>query len=679
MKKITLTLVFLLGSLSLLFGQTYTMTDGSNNSYNTCSGTFVDSGGAGTGNPSQYTNSESSVITFCPSTPGDLIQINFSQFETEAIGATLYDFLEYWNANSNAGPADGVYGGALGAFSITSTSPDGCITFEFTSDLTSRDLGWEAVVSCVTPCTVPIANLDSTPVDICGPASINPGSLTVAFDASGSTANVPETVASYEWDFGDGNTQITATSSVNHTYASIEGIYLASVDVVDTNGCRSTNAVTKLVRVMPGPDFSGVPLTYNVACGSSISLTGVVSSQTETQETPVVVGGTVALPDGSGVSYTSSLDFTGFFPNSGPGSTVASGCYPTLTFDLEHSFSGDLEISLISPTGETVMVYDQHGGGTGFGNCVDGADDNVPGCTATYTVVASGGTDDWTTATQLGAPPTVNGTCAYTGVCEIGDYYDPSLIYNSTNPFSSLDGADLNGSWTLQITDNIGFDDGVIDTWSLTFPASCYTTLETVTPDLVTATWTGGGAVPVGAQSTTSAVVTDPGPDLCPGSATCQGTELTNSPTVGPFAIAGPYTYTLTVVDEFGCEYERDVVVTASCDCLITLDTANNTQAVCENTAIADIEYTVGGDATGATVTGLPAGITGSFSAGVFTISGTPNLGVSGVFNYTVTTVGCTPNLSETGTITINAFPIADAGTDGTITCTTTSIQIGAA
>ncbi|MQP53850.1 peptidase S8/S53 subtilisin kexin sedolisin, partial [Flavobacterium sp. LMO9] len=58
-------------------------------------------------------------------------------------------------------------------------------------------------------------------------------------------------------------------------------------------------------------------------------------------------------------------------------------------------------------------------------------------------------------------------------------------------------------------------------------------------------------------------------------------------------------------------------------------------QTVCINSAITNITLATTG-ATGATFAGLPAGVTGSWSGNVATISGTPT--VSGTFNYTVTT-----------------------------------------
>jgi hypothetical protein len=109
------------------------------------------------------------------------------------------------------------------------------------------------------------------------------------------------------------------------------------------------------------------------------------------------------------------------------------------------------------------------------------------------------------------------------------------------------------------------------------------------------------------------------------------------------------------------------VVITYLIDCsdvTIKLSSAAGTddQTKCINTAITNITYDVGDGATGADVTDLPNGVTGSYNAGVFTISGIPT--ESGPFNYTVTTTGqntaCTA-ATATGTIEVN--PASVAGT----------------
>jgi hypothetical protein len=118
--------------------------------------------------------------------------------------------------------------------------------------------------------------------------------------------------------------------------------------------------------------------------------------------------------------------------------------------------------------------------------------------------------------------------------------------------------------------------------------------------------------------------------------------------------------------------------ITVNPDATIALTSAAGTdnQAPCINSAITNITYAIGGGGTGATVTGLPAGVTGSFSAGVFTISGTPT--ASGTFNYTVTTTGSCAQTNATGTITVNPDATialtSAAGTDNQAPCINSAI-----
>jgi hypothetical protein len=72
------------------------------------------------------------------------------------------------------------------------------------------------------------------------------------------------------------------------------------------------------------------------------------------------------------------------------------------------------------------------------------------------------------------------------------------------------------------------------------------------------------------------------------------------------------------------------------------------------NTIITPITYTTTG-ATGAAITGLPAGVTGSFVNNTVTITGTPT--VSGTFNYSISLIGSCPT-TITGRITASCEPI---------------------
>ena len=57
----------------------------SNAPVNTCTGTFLDSGGTG-----NYSNSQNFTKTFCPSTPGSIIRFVFTQFNLENNADFLY-------------------------------------------------------------------------------------------------------------------------------------------------------------------------------------------------------------------------------------------------------------------------------------------------------------------------------------------------------------------------------------------------------------------------------------------------------------------------------------------------------------------------------------------------------------------------------------------------------------
>ncbi len=102
---------------------------------------------------------------------------------------------------------------------------------------------------------------------------------------------------------------------------------------------------------------------------------------------------------------------------------------------------------------------------------------------------------------------------------------------------------------------------------------------------------------------------------------------------------AGTYYFKIIIDEEGGNEIEGSVVVEAyeTPAPVITLTSGNDSQVLKAGTAIADIVYTVQ-YADGSSVTGLPTGLSGSYDAGTYTISGTVDGAVTpGIFNYTVT------------------------------------------
>ena len=140
-------------------------------------------------------------------------------------------------------------------------------------------------------------------------------------------------------------------------------------------------------------------------------------------------------------------------------------------------------------------------------------------------------------------------------------------------------------------------------------------------------------------------------------------------------SVAGTYNYTVTLTGGCGVTTATGVyVVNPKNTITLTSVAATALQTKCIKTAITDIIYTTT-TATGATVSGLPAGVTGSWSANKFTITGTPT--VAGIFNYTVTTVGGCSVATAKGTInsTINTIALSSAaGTDAQTKCIGTAI-----
>ena len=125
-----------------------------------------------------------------------------------------------------------------------------------------------------------------------------------------------------------------------------------------------------------------------------------------------------------------------------------------------------------------------------------------------------------------------------------------------------------------------------------------------------------------------------------------------------PTNVAGVFRYNLEEVRNTGSTlcftpYNNtyvEVIVTANTT--LQLTSGSNNQSLCQDIAITDIVYTIGGGGNNATVTGLPTGVTGNYNAGIFTISGIPT--TPGTYNYSVTATGdCLPS-SASGTITVN-------------------------
>ena len=473
---------------------------------------FYDLGGP-SGN---YPNSANSVVTICPENPGDVVTVYFNSFE---LISSIGDALTIYDGNDTSGAVVGTYFGTNIIDSYTSTSPTGCLTFSFVSNATQNAPGWDATIVCGPPCpaitsvlnsTVPAAGSENT-IRIC------PGA-TVEFNGSGTFEDPSGAAgATYEWNFDDGSTATGTTAS--HVFAN-EGIYLVNLTIIDANGCRNNNALNQKVYVSTTPLFTGSAAYDDEIClGQSTTITGVSVPVPYVRECAPPVSGTTFLPDGSGVSYQTTVPVD-CFPF---GSTITSVSQITsVCIDMEHSYLGDLEIRLVSPNGQSIVLKAFNGvggggGGTYLGCAIDGG--------------AGPGTGRLYCFTPIATTFMVNGTTSPCGTpsansINAGDYMP-------VDSFLNLIGSPLNGNWSLIVTDNLGIDDGYIFSWGINFDSSILPTDYAFTPTIDSSNWTPDSSI----VSTT-------------------GSTITVTPTV-----VGTNCYTYNVTDNFGCTYSEQVCI----------------------------------------------------------------------------------------------------------------------
>ncbi|MEH6538228.1 MAG: PKD domain-containing protein, partial [Psychroserpens sp.] len=524
MKK-ALLIFFTLFSLQT-YAQDVLMQDGT---VTTCSGTFFDTGGSG----APYSSDENLVLTICPENPGQLVQLNFTEFSTQ-LGA---DVMTIYNGDSVASPPFGTYDGANTPGSVTATEDNGsgCITIQFVSDGAGTITGWAADISCFTPCQVITSQLDSASpapngdgyIRVCPNQEITlTGSGNFEFDGTGAT---------YEWDLDNGNFVDGQTATFSYD---TPGVYIVNLSVRDANtdsdplGCANTNLINQVIQVATEPDFTGTQAADDTLCfGETTTIEGVVSPVPFVNDCTPPVSGTTFLPDGSGAVYTTCITVDCFESDqllTDPAQLIE------ICVNMEHSYSGDLDIKIISPNGQEADLFTQAGGGTYFGGANDD-NSNTPGIGADYCFSMSA-------TTLLSNAPTVTA-----GTNPPNNSWEPGT-YLPVESFNDLVGSPLNGDWCIEIVDNLSIDNGYVFSWGLNFDPNIQPPELSFTPVTVSESW-------------------DADPSI---------TNVTgNTITVAPLT-AGTHCYTYRAVDDFGCEYTEEVCITMEEELLADVSAVTN-------------------------------------------------------------------------------------------------------
>lgn len=443
MKLYALLLISLLFGLHTVAQTPISLSPASNGqTFNTCFGFIIDSGGQG--GPG-YSNNETSTITICPDTPGEIISVQFNTFDLNttddnpAPNQTNVDYMYVYDGTTTSANSLGVYSGnQLQGVVIQATvlNPSGCITLTFTSNTIGTGM-FTASVQCETPCNNPFAGAEiiggitSDSIRVCVGETVN-------FQNSGSIAQPGFTLVDYEWDFMDGTTG--SGPNVSHAY-SVPGQYRVNLFVTDDNGCSNPNLTDLIVLVGTFPDFTGFPGDTTLCIGQSVTFT------TDPESYEVLWNGfpgSQSIDDGClpdtllGVSQNVELLQTGF----AAGTSITNvSQIESLCLELEHSFMGDIVIILECPNGQNVILHQQGGGGTQIGipvqednvDCSNPATQGVP-FQYCFTPTATQTWVEWVNSNGGGTIPA-------------GDY-------EPIQPLTNLVGCPTNGVWTLSVVDN---------------------------------------------------------------------------------------------------------------------------------------------------------------------------------------------------------------------------------
>ncbi len=402
----------------------------------------------------------------------------------------------------------------------------------------------------------------------------------------------------YVTDIASGNTQIFNDDTINGLAA---GTY--SVQVYDTYGCKA----------------------------DALVIGGIFDADT------------TFLPDGSGVSYTSIIDISGF--DAGETITDMSQLLQ-ICANMEHSYLGDLQIKIIAPSGESVILKEFNGGGScDLGEPV--ATGPIDGSAGSLITDPGNGFDYCFNATpDHGTMVSESQNYTHTYVDNLGhnltDNYLPAGSYTSYEPLSNLLGAQKNGTWTMEVTDQYYLDNGYIFNWNISLTSDLPDTTSVINePNGMTIT---GNTAPATCGNNNGAIDITVSGDYPPFSFL-----WSNGDTTEDISGIGAGTFTVTVSDANGCSQ----TVSYSLSNVSSLQTnANITNINCFGNTTGAIELNTSGGTTPYTFLWSNGATTEDISGllvGTFTVTIIDNNGCQLIQSFDVTQ---NPDIVLTGTET---------------------------
>ena len=507
--------------------------------------TFNDDGGN-----VNYSDNFNGVATFCPIVSTDRMILDFVVMDV-----AVNDVLTIYDGDSIAAPLLATITNTNvppGVFQASAGNPTGCLTVQFISNGSGNAAGWRAARRCFDPCQSIVTNITTTPpIDADGILRICQGD-TVTFDGQ-ATFGVDGTGATYQWDLANGagfNSGQVQMETYNTT-----GIYQTKLRVTDAVGCSDREEIDLVVQVSSDPDFTGTMAADTQLCfGESTTLTGVATTQEFLSPVSPPVTGLTFLPDGSGVSYTTCINVDLF----APGTVITSATDIVNIFvNMEHSYLGDLQLTITAPNGSEVDLHQYpSGGGTFLGIPIDDDANRNPGTGFDY-VFTETAAQTWTQYNNTNPGGTI-----------------PAGDYLPVDPYSTFIGSPINGQWCISITDNLGSDNGYIFFWGLNFNPAIIPSELSFTPVIVTEAWQAS-------------------PDIA--------VNIGNVVSVTP-SVAGQNCYVYELTDNHGCTYTEQVCIDVAPEIVAA---SPNDIILCNTTGTNTVDLTQNDSVV---LNGLPAG-----------------------------------------------------------------------
>ena len=500
---------------------------------------FTDNNGGSMLASDPYTDNGVEQIILCPSDPTQAVHVEFIVFDLQTnSNVNNQDYLNIYDGNSTADLQWAGQPNSTGNFweggTITASlnNPSGCLTFVLDNNglanMTAE--GWAAQLTCKPPCSVPLAE-----IDLVSPAAFdgNPNSVGMCPDEPltlSAAASVPNgfPISEVVFNWGDGNTEaipFASASNAQHSYTD-PGEYIVTAQVVDENSCTSVNLQPIQVLVSTIPIFNA-QVTSPMCTGVPGFLNGdPVQSVSWTALPPLAESDTADLPDNLGIPFTSELTVD-FFDDG----QILENCddLELITANIEHTWVGDLNMSVICPNGTEVLLMENNQGlPDSLGCLADDYDGNDLGIAD-----VEGFDYSWNMDADVVLDSIVDPT-----------FFDalPAGVYLPCGDLCDFEGCPLNGIWQFVIEDTWGGDNGTLYNWNIDFNPDIVPDVTTFTPV-------------IGLESDSSFWAVDLS------DAEVVGLDEDANEVDLLYSTAGTYNYDFVVTNNFGCQWDTTVQV----------------------------------------------------------------------------------------------------------------------